>query len=142
MVALALGVVDTVIKEFLPTWLLANSDVSLNITGGLIVSLVLVTAAIAAWPLSFQVDKIGERRAITVGLLGALLSLVVVYFAPYAFVAILFALSSGIFLSLVSVSAFPFALKNLSVKNVTLGTGIFFGCLELASGITAILENL
>jgi hypothetical protein len=139
---LALGIVDVLIKEFLPNWLLAKSDTTLPIhTSGLIVSLVLITAALTAWPLSFQVDKLGERKGIIIGVLGALISMAAVYALPYAYVSLGFALITGVFLSLISVSAFPFALKNLSVKNVTLGTGIFFGCVELASGILSIMQQ-
>jgi len=136
---LAFGLVDAIIKEILPHWLMSKSDVALPIhTEGLFVSMVLITAAIAAWPLSFQVDKIGERKGIAIGLIGALVSLGLVYLLPFAYPSLVFALIAGVFLSLASVSAFPFALKNLSVKNITIGTGIFFGCVELTAGIIQI----
>ena len=135
------GVIDAIVKELLPGWLMAKSDVQLPIhSGGLFVSMVLITAAIAAWPLSFQVDKIGERKGVIIGLSGALISLALVYFISSEYLSLVLALTGGVFLSLASVSAFPFALKNLSVKNVTLGTGIFFGCVELTAGLISILK--
>ncbi len=141
MAGFSFGVIDALIKEFLPNWLLAKSDVPLPIhTGGLFVSLVLITAAIAAWPLSFQVDKIGERKGMIIGLIGTVVSLALVYALPYAYLSLVAALTAGVFLSLASVSAFPFALQNLSIKNVTLGTGIFFGCVELTAGLVSIYK--
>jgi len=138
---LAFGLVDAIIKEILPHWLMSKSDVALPIhTEGLFVSMVLITAAIAAWPLSFQVDKIGERKGIAIGLTGAMISLGIVYIMPFAYLSLVFSLIAGVFLSLASVSAFPFALKNLSVKNITIGTGIFFVCVELTAGIIQIYK--
>lgn len=138
---LTLGVVDVLIKEFLPEWLLSKSATFPIHSSGLIVSIVLVVAALAAWPLSFQVDKLGVRKAIIIGVSGALISLGLVFILPFAYVSLVFALLAGVFLSLASVSAFPFALQNLSVKNVTLGTGVFFGCVELTSGILSIWQQ-
>jgi len=86
-------------------------------------------------------DKLGVRKGIVIGVIGALISLGFVFTLPYVFVSLGFALLAGVFLSLASVSAFPFALQNLSVQNVTLGTGVFFGCVELTSGILTILQQ-
>jgi Kef-type K+ transport system membrane component KefB len=68
------------------------------------------------------------------GIIGVFLSIALVLNTsgvPAAFGCILV----GIFFSLISVSAFPYALQNLSKRQVTFGTGIFFGCTELADGI-------
>jgi MFS family permease len=119
-----------------------KSDIALPIQNqGIFVSAVLITAALAAWPLSFQVDKIGLRKAVTIGLIGAAVSLSLVYVIPMEYPALVCALLTGVFLSLASVAAFPFALHNLSAKSITIGTGIFFGCFELAEGIISILDG-
>lgn len=142
LAGICFGVIDALIKEFLPHWLLAKTDTELPIqSSGMIVSLVLIVAAIAAWPLSFQVDKLGEKKGMVIGVAGTLVCLALVYLMPFAYVALLFAIVSGIFLSLASVAAFPFALQNLSVKNVTLGTGLFFGSVEVAIGIVSIYRG-
>jgi MFS family permease len=139
---LAFGVVDALVKELLPNWLISKSDVQLPMhTSGWFVFMVLIVAAVAAWPLSFQVEKIGEKKGMTIGLVGGLISLALVYVMPWAYVALVMALIAGVFLSLASVAAFPFALKNLSVKNVTLGTGIFFGCVEVTAGLINIYRG-
>jgi hypothetical protein len=41
--------------------------------------------------------------------------------------------------SLLSVSSFPYTLNNLSARNITFGVGLFYGSLELASGLFNIL---
>jgi MFS family permease len=139
---LVFGLVYAIIKNYMAEWLLAKSDINLPVhTSGVFVSLVLITAAIAAWPLSFQVDKIGLSKSVIIGLIGATLSLGLVYIIPMEYPALVFALLAGVFLSLASVAAFPFALHNLSAKNITIGTGIFFGCFELAEGIISIMEH-
>jgi hypothetical protein len=139
---LVFGLVYAVVKNYMAEWLLAKSDINLPVhTSGVFVSIVLITAAIAAWPLSFQVDKIGLSKSVLIGLVGATLSLGLVYLIPMEYPALVCALLAGVFLSLASVAAFPFALHNLSAKSITIGTGIFFGCFELAEGIISILEN-
>jgi hypothetical protein len=139
---LVFGLVYAVVKNYMAEWLLAKSDINLPVhTSGVFVSIVLITAAIAAWPLSFQVDKIGLSKSVLIGLVGATLSLGLVYIIPMEYPALVCALLAGVFLSLASVAAFPFALHNLSAKSITIGTGIFFGCFELAEGIISILEH-
>ncbi len=142
VVGLCFGLINAIIKNLMPAWLLSKSDMALPIqNGGVFVSLVLITAAIAAWPLSFQVDKIGLKRSVVIGLIGTAFSLALVYVMPMEYPALACALLAGVFLSLASVSAFPYALQNLSVRSVTIGSGLFFGSFELAEGILSILEN-
>lgn len=141
-VGLAFGVIYAVINNYMPGWLLSKSDIELPVhTGGVFVSLVLITAALAAWPLSFQVDRIGLQRAVVIGVVGAAVCLGLVYLIPMEYPALVCSLFAGIFLSLASVSAFPYALQNLSVKSITVGSGLFFGSFELAEGIISILEH-
>jgi MFS family permease len=141
-IGIAFGLVYAMINNYLPEWLLSKSDFELPVhTGGIFVSLVLLTAALAAWPISFQVEKIGMQRAVIIGILGTAASLALVYFIPMEYPALVCALLSGIFLSLASVAAFPYALQNLSVKSITVGSGLFFGSFELAEGIINIIEH-
>lgn len=139
---LSFGIIYAIVKNYLPGWIMSKSDITIPMEdGGIFVSLVLITAALTAWPLSFQVDKIGLKRSVVIGILGSALSLALVYFVPSEYPAVAFALITGAFLSLASVSTFPFALQNLSVKSVTIGTGLFFGSFELAEAIISVLEN-
>ena len=139
---LSFGIIYAIVKNYLPGWIMSKSDITIPMEdGGIFVSLVLITAALTAWPLSFQVDKIGLKRSVVIGILGSALSLALVYFVPSEYPAVAFALITGAFLSLASVSTFPFALQHLSVKSVTIGTGLFFGSFELAEAIISVLEN-
>lgn len=141
-VGVVFGIVYAVINNYLPDWLLAKSDIELPVhTGGAFVSMVLLTAALAAWPISFQVEKIGLLRGVIIGVLGTSVSLFLVYVIPMEYPALVCALMAGVFLSLASVAAFPYALQNLSVNNITVGSGLFFGSFELADGIIGILQH-
>ena len=140
-IGLAFGIIYAIINNYLPGWLLAKSDLGIPISSGVFVSLVLLTAALAAWPISFQVDKIGLQQGVIIGLIGTAVCLALVYFIPMHYAALACSLLAGVFLSLASVSAFPLALQNLSAKSITVGTGLFFGSFELAEGIINILEH-
>jgi hypothetical protein len=84
----------------------------------------------------------GTERSLVYGLLGTFVCLGAVVFASNAFLLMILAFVTAPFFSLASVSAFPFALGRLSVRNVTLGTGIFFGSVELADGVMNIMEKM
>jgi hypothetical protein len=145
---LALGLAAAVIKNYIPEKLdtyfdalrLQGSDVSL--TGPRIASFTLAIAALAAWPLSKLVDKIGTGKSLMYGLMGSFAFLAVAAVMTNGYVIVVLSLLSAPFFSLASVAAFPYALGKLSVKNVTLGAGIFFGSLELADGVINILQKM
>ena len=141
-VGLVFGLVYAIVKNYMPDWLMGKSATALPVaTERIFVSIVLLTAALAAWPLSFQVDKIGLKKSVIIGLIGTAASLMLVYFIPMEYPALVSALSAGVFLSLASVSSFPFVLENLSAKSITIGTGLFFGSFELAEGIISIIKG-
>jgi hypothetical protein len=142
---LALGLAAALIKNYLPekinlSFVNAGSDVGM--TSSLIISLVLATAAVAAWPLSKLVDKIGTEKSLIYGLIGTFACISVISFVSNAFILIVFGFVAAPFFSLASVAAFPFALSKLSLKSVTLGTGVFFGSTEIADGIMNIFATL
>jgi hypothetical protein len=62
-------------------------------------------------------------------------------FISNPYLIIVCAILSAPFFSYASVAAFPFALGKLSVKDVTLGAGIFFGSSEVADGILNYLQQ-
>jgi len=139
---LALGLAAALIKNYLPDKinLLSGSDVA--VTGSLVISLVLATAAVAAWPLSKFVDKVGTEKGLIYGLIGTFVCLSAIAFVSNVTALIIFGFIAAPFFSLASVAAFPYALSKLSLKSVTLGTGVFFGSTEIADGIMNILGKL
>jgi MFS family permease len=142
LAGLVLGLATAVIKNYLPARVAeAQANLSIGVSGAAVVSMVLALAAIVAWPASKYVDRIGTMKGIQYGLIGTFVFLAVSAMAPNAYVVVTAALLAAPFFSLASVSAFPYALKNLSARNLTLGTGIFFGSVEIADGVMNILDN-
>ena len=139
---LSLGLAVAIINNFVPLWMLSKKGIEVIATKqSVYVSLILFAAALAAWPLSMQVKKMGVVKGLRIGLAGSFVCFALAYFLPL-YIALAACVLAGLFFSLASVSAFPYALENLAPKNVTLGAGLFFGSLELAQGLISIVENL
>lgn len=135
-----LGIATAAIKNLLPAWLPTSES---WLDASWLVSFVLVVAALAAWPLSIYINKIGVRSALVYGITGTFVGLAASYFlATSLYVAVPVCIVIGLSYSMASVSAFPLALHNLSPKNITLGAGIFFGSVEIAEGLLNIYENM
>jgi hypothetical protein len=138
---LLLGVVTTAIKN-LPEWL-DFSGVSIINNSAALVSLVLVVAALAAWPASNYIKNIGVSKANIYGLLITFVLLGAAYFLSGSpIISLVLCIGIGLSYSLVSVSAFPLALSNLSNRSITLGAGAFFGSMEVADGLFNVFTNL
>lgn len=145
LAGLALGLAVALIKIYVPNkidfWISSHGSDG-NMKGSLVISLVLAIAAIVAWPLSKLVSRIGTEKSLFYGLAGTFFCLGIIAFIADASLLMVFAFLAAPFFSLASVSAFPFALGKLSVKNLTLGTGIFFGSTEVAEGVINILQRM
>jgi hypothetical protein len=146
LAGIALGFAVALIKNYLPRKIdvsaLADGVTHLTFSGPVVVSMLLAIAAIVAWPMSKAVDKMGTWKALLYGLIGTFASLALIALFSNSLILIILAFITAPFFSLASVSAFPFALSKLSVRNVTLGTGIFFGSVELADGLMNIMEKM
>lgn len=145
LAGITLGLAAALIKNFVPNKIniLAASGASdISFSGPLVISFVLGIAAISAWPMSKLIDRIGTGSSLAYGLIGAFVSLALIAMVSQASIIMVLAFLGAPFFSLASVAAFPFALGNLSVRNLTLGTGVFFGSVELADGLMNILEKI
>jgi MFS family permease len=140
---LALGVAVALIKNYLPEKIeTLRAGLSADtISGPVVISMLLAISAVVAWPLSKIVDKIGTAKSLIYGLLGCFVCLGLSALVSNVDGLVMLAFFTAPFFSLASVAAFPFALSKLSVRNVTLGTGIFFGSIELADGVLNILDK-
>jgi hypothetical protein len=138
----ALGLAVALINNFIPDRieLSASSGIE-KITGPVVVSILLGVAAISAWPLSRVVNRIGTTKSLLYGLIGSFACIALMAMISSTDLLVFLAILTAPFFSLASVAAFPFALSKLSVRSVTLGTGIFFGSIELADGVMKILET-
>jgi hypothetical protein len=142
MAGLLLGAAAAIIKNSLAGWLPVTED-SIISESSWLVSFVLVVSALAAWPLSLYINKIGTFQGLLYGLIVVFASLVGAYFfSPSIYMDIVFCILIGLSFSLASVSAFPFALSNLSPGKITVGTGIFFGSVEIVEALMNISEKL
>jgi MFS family permease len=145
---LVFGLAVALLKNYIPEKLdlilnaMRAQGSGISLTGSWILSITLVIAALAAWPLSRIVDRIGVGKALAYGLAGTFICLAIATVLTNAYTVIAFSFLSAPFFSLASVAAFPFALGKLSIKNVTLGAGIFFGSVELADGIMNIMQKM
>jgi MFS family permease len=106
--------------------------------GSYYVSGILAVSALLALPLSRWAETIGVKKTLTYGLLGAV-AMVLLVLATSSWLCLIACLILAIFYSMVSVSAFPFALQNLSSRQVTYGTGIFIGSTELADQLLNVI---
>lgn len=139
VIGLIFGCAVAFIKNYLPEKIDSLDD---TLSGPAVVSLVLGLSALLAWPLSRYVDSIGTRKSLQYGFAGMIICFLAIASLSNMYVLLCFALLAAPCFSLASVAAFPFALQQLSVRNVTLGTGIFFGCAEVADGVMNVLSSM
>ncbi len=142
LAGLALGLATALIKNYLADWMLAKADFSLTTDGSVLVAGVLIISAIAAVPLVRYINKFGVASSMTYGLIVTFLLLALIYVIPNGMAATILAVLVGLSFSFASVAAFPFALSNLSPRHITLGAGVFFGCVEVAESIINYLQAI
>ena len=143
LAGLVLGIAVALIKNVIPAVVTeSQAQGSIGVTGAVVVSMLLALSAIVAWPLSKYVERIGTGKGLQYGLIGTFACVGALSIAGNAYLVVVCALLAAPFFSLASVSAFPYALGNLSARNLTLGTGIFFGSVEIADGIMNILDKV
>ena len=135
IVGLTFGIASAIVKTVFPNLLNEKLSGLAGITdGNIFVCLILAVSAICALPLSMQVEKVGVKKFLFTAMVVAFLCIGLVFISSGMITAIACVLI-GVSFSAISVAAFPFALYNLSAKDITYGTGIFFGSVELAAGI-------
>ncbi|MBT1699767.1 hypothetical protein KK083_22965 [Fulvivirgaceae bacterium PWU4] len=96
----------------------------------LYISLVLGIAAVAAFPLSGIVQKTGIYKALVVSLLTTFVAMLLILVSGIYAVSIGASLLLAAAYSVVLITAFPHALNNISARNATFGTGLFFASFE------------
>jgi hypothetical protein len=127
-----LGSITGILMNLLPSILIQkNLLTTVNDTwGNYGVSIILAIAALCALPLSRFVEHFGLMKSLITGFGLAIIFLHCIYFGNGA-LCMTACVGLAISYSLLSVSAFPWALQNISSRNITLGTGIFIGSSEL-----------
>jgi MFS family permease len=139
----SVGLIVAILLNLLPALLshkLATFD-SVLFGGKHFSSLILGLAAVLALPLSKMADRFGISKTFVIGLFLSLVSILFIYLFDnqWFIMAAMIVLSIGF--SMCSVSAFPLVLQRLSARQVTFGTGLFFGFNELADGLMNIFMS-
>lgn len=134
-VGLLLGLCHALLVEYLPN--LNELDIILD--PKYYSTSLLIFAAILGLPFSIIIsnNKLSTYiwMALPILILGMILML---GFPDSSLIIMIGALIVAASFSILSISGLPFALQNLSVKNITLGVGIFFGATEVADAIVEI----
>ena len=141
LVALTFGVITAFIMEHFPSILAQKlpSYESATFGGNYFSSVILGIAALMAFPASKVVERLGLIQSIVISTVVAAFSIVVILFGQNQNLTIIMCFLLACAYSLLSVSAFPFTLRNLSARNITFGVGLFYGFHELASGMFTIM---
>jgi hypothetical protein len=141
LVALTFGVITAFIMEHFPSILAEKlpSYKSELFGGNYISSIILGVAALMALPATKVIEQIGLIQSIVVSTLVAAVSIIVILFGQNQNLTIIMCVLLACAYSLLSVSSFPFTLRNLSARNITFGVGLFYGFHELASGMFTIM---
>jgi len=99
------------------------------------VSIILAVSALLAFPASSFAARRGLMFSLIVAFLTGVTGFMILWLPAFTFFNFTGCLLLGAGISLAAVSAFPLALNNLEPRHITFGTGIFFGCSELFTGI-------
>ena len=134
VIALALGLGKAILVEIVPEFVNKNYR-DLGLGGETISFLLLGFSAILGFSISGIVSRSKLTKAIYLGfgilLVGSLSLMANFNLAVTLAGAILIAVA----FSLLNISGLPFALRNLSVRNITYGVGIYIGAGEVFTGI-------
>jgi MFS family permease len=139
LAGLAVGAIDTLVTNQMTTIWGSRFDVMLGFPKEYLLSAVLVVAACCTLPLSRVLNTENLQKALVVAVVGSLLVMLLMYTVPSPIFTLIIALPLAVFYSILLVTALPYSLQNLSARNVTLGTGIFFGSFKIFEGILAFI---
>ena len=138
-IGLLLGFGHALIMGYIPDQF--SRLITKNLDGNYFASILLGAAALLALPISRISTGIKLSKNISIAIILLIVSSILI-FIPVAITFISGSILLVVFFSLISVTALPFALQNLSVRHITLGVGLFFGAAELFDGIVEILKGV
>lgn len=143
LVSALAGVATALLFNYFPDWLAKNLDLLANygIQGNFVVSGLLIISAIVAVPLGNYAEKVNLQNLFFGAILATLALGAGVYFSSNI-VTVIMAILFAVALSASAVCGLPWAFSQLSSKHKVLGIGVFFSGLELAGGISDILQAL
>jgi MFS family permease len=142
LIGTLVGGIMAVIMNVLPGVLsakLGNFD-SMTFGGKHFASIILGLAALVSMPFAKIAEVLSLKTALYLGLSIAVAGISGIILVDNQWIVAVFMVVTSLGFSLSSVSAFPLVLQNISLKQVTFGTGLFFGFNELVDSIMNILS--
>jgi hypothetical protein len=137
LAGLAVGTVDTLVTNQMTVIWDSRFDDMISFPKEYLVSGVLIIAACCTLPLSRLLNSENLQKALVVAVIGSFAIIGIMYMTPSPMITVVMALPLAALYSVLLVVALPYSLQNLSARNVTLGTGIFFGSFKIFEGILA-----
>jgi hypothetical protein len=136
------GLCNSLILHFFPDILQTKFGASETIfQNRFYISLMLGITALAAFPLSSIVKRTGIYQSLIISLLVGFVAMVILLIASNAIVAIGASLLLAMSYGGVLITAFPHALHNISPRNATFGTGLFFASFEFFEVLFGMLSS-
>ncbi len=137
IIALGLGLAKALLVELLPE--LLNNTYPGFTSGGVFTFGLLGFSAILGFSISGLITRYKLNKIIVLGFVILLVGSVALILKPGISVVITGSILVAIAFSLLNISGLPFAIRNLTPRNITYGVGIYIGAGELFTGI---FENL
>ena len=138
IIALCLGLAKAVLVELLPGYLAKDFSIATE-TAQFVAFGLLGFSAFLSFGASFLVEKWQLDRVIVGAFILLAVGAITLLFSPAYSLALVGAIVLAVSFSLLNISGLPFAIRHLSVRNVTYGVGIYIGASEIFTGL---MENL
>lgn len=141
LAGILVGCVDTAITNdaTLMKWF-GDRFVSLSTTADVnnyVICGILFVTAVSSFFVGRMIEQQNLKNLLFLGSIASAVVLTLLYFIPNIFVSLILCVLLGMIFSVLIVAAFPFAISHLSARNITLGTGLFFGSFKIADAIVA-----
>jgi len=134
IIGLLLGTSKAFLVEFFPEHILTNFP-EIGENGRFISFGLLGFAAILAFALSSYVAKIGVKKVLPFSFAFLFLGCALILFSGSFALTIVGAIIVAIAFSLINISGLPFAISQLSVRQITYGVGMYIGASEVMTGL-------
>ncbi|WP_436515343.1 MFS transporter [Ekhidna sp. To15] len=134
MVGLFLGLGKAFLVEFLPEHF-ASKFPNFTEFEGYISFAILGLCAISGFLISKRISKADLKNVIISSFVVMAVGVLTIIFSASPYVTILAALIIGAGFTMANISGLPYVIKNLSVRHVTYGVGIYIGASEVLTGL-------
>lgn len=136
------GLANSLLLHYFPTLLTTRfGEIHSVFHEHFYVSLTLVISALLSLPAAWLATRKGTGKILSIGLCVVFAGMIPVLLDVHFMVNIIALVIMAVGYSLISVTAFPYALYHVSAKHATLGVGVFFGSYELFEIIMSFIHH-